>query len=147
MKYHSVRTRNRYLKLAKESPIPPAEEPGRDLPDAISKGKLLDWFDEAAEIAKRCGMRFENTLTNEEESILRQWIGTHNWRHTLMAIYRLADGVGKTSPDPCRLYFDKRDDYYRQAVDFATAPAPESDTAAALQVDPGPREEGKDSRN
>ena len=142
MKYHSVRTRNRYLKLAKESPIPPAEEPEPELPNAISKGKLLDWFDEAAEIAKRCGMRFDNTLIYEEESILRQWIGTHNWRSTLMAIYRLADGEGKTSPDPCRLYFDKRDDYYRQAVDFMNAPAPESDTSGTLQVDPGPPREG-----
>ena len=142
-----VHARNRYLKLAKESPIPPAEEPGPELPNAISKGKLLDWFDEAAEIAKRCGMRFENTLINEEERILRQWIGTHNWRSTLMAIYRLADGEGKNSPDPCRLYFDKRDDYYRQAVDFMNAPAPGDDTSGALQVDPGPREEGEDSRN
>jgi hypothetical protein len=36
-----VHARNRYLKLAKESPTPPAEEPGRDLPNAISRGKLL----------------------------------------------------------------------------------------------------------
>jgi hypothetical protein len=142
-----VHARNRYLKLAKESPIPPAEEPGPELPNAISKGKLLDWFDEAAEIAQRCGMRFDNTLINDEESILRQWIGTHNWRSTLMAIYRLADGEGKTSPDPCRLYFDRREDYYRQAVDFATAPAPEYETSGVAQVDPGPREEGENSRN
>jgi hypothetical protein len=142
-----VHARNRYLKLAKESPTPPAEEPGPELPNAISKGKLLDWFDEAAEIAQRCGMRFDNTLINEEESILRQWIGTHNWRHTLMAIYRLADGEGKTSPDPCRSYFDKRDDYYRQAVDFATAPAPERDTPGTSQVDPGHPEEGEDSKS
>ena len=142
-----VHARNRYLKLAKESPIPPAEEPGPELPNTISKGKLLDWFDEAAEIAKRCGMRFDNTLINEEESILRQWIGTHNWRHTLMAIYRLADGEGKTSPDPCRSYFDKRDDYYRQAVDFMNAPAPEHDTSGASLVDPGPHEEGEEPRS
>jgi hypothetical protein len=138
-----VHARNRYLKLAKESPTPSAEEPGRDLPNAISRGKLLDWFDGAAKIAKQCGMRFENTLTRGKEDIFRQWIGTHTWGHTIMALYRLADGGGKTSPDPCRLYFDKRDDYYRQEVDFITAPAPESDTAAALQVDPGPPQGGR----
>jgi hypothetical protein len=142
-----VHARNHYLKLAKESPTPPAEEPGRDLPNAISRGKLLDWFDDAAKIAKRCGMRFENTLTDEEENTLRQWIGTRTWGYTLMALYRLADGEGKNSPDPCRLYFDKRDDYYRQAVDFDAAPAPERDTSGASQVDPGPREEGEDSRS
>jgi hypothetical protein len=137
-----VHARNHYLKLAKESPTPPAEEPGPDLPNAISRGNLLDWFDEAAEIAKRCGMRFDNTLINVEESSLREWIGTHNWRYTLMAIYGLTDGEGENSPDPCRLYFDSRDDYYRQAVDFATAPAPERDTSGALQVDPGPLQGG-----
>ena len=132
-----VHARNHYLKLAKESPTPPAEELGRDLPNAISKGKLLDWFDGAANIAKQCGMRFENTLTSDEEDIFRQWIGTHTWGYTIMALYRLADGEGKTSPDPCRLYFDSRDDYYRQAVDFMNAPAPERDTSEAPQVDPG----------
>jgi hypothetical protein len=142
-----VHARNRYLKLAKESPTPPAENPGRDLSNAISRGKLLDWFDGAAKIAKQCGMRFENTLTDEEENTLRQWIGTRTWGYTLMALYRLADGGGKTSPDPSRSYFDKRDDYYRQAVDFASAPAPESDTSGASLVDPGPCEEGEDSRS
>jgi len=137
-----VHARNRYLKLAKESPTPPAEKPGRDLPNAISRGKLLDWFDQAAKVAKQCGMRFENTLARDEEDIFRQWIGTHTWGHTIMALYRLADGEGKNSPDACRLYFDSRDDYYRQAVDFATAPAPESDTSGALQVDPGPPQGG-----
>jgi predicted transcriptional regulator len=142
-----VHARNRYLKLAKESPIPPAEEPGPELPNAISKGKLLDWFDLAAAVVNQYGMRFENTLTRDEEDSFRQWIGTHTWGYTIMALHRLADGEGKTSPDPCRLYFDKRDDYYRQAEDFMNAPAPGDDTAAALQVDPGPREEGEDSRS
>jgi len=87
-----VHARNQYLKMAKESPTPPAEEPGPELPNAISKGKLLDWFDEAAKIAQRCGTCFENTLTKEEEDVFRQWIGTHNWRYTLMALYPLADG-------------------------------------------------------
>jgi hypothetical protein len=142
-----VHARNRYLKLAKESPTPPAEEPGRDLPNAISRGKLLDWFDLAAKVVNQYGMRFENTLTRDEEDIFRQWIGTHTWGYTIGALHRLADGGGKNSPDPCRLYFDKRDDYYRQAVDFATAPAPESDRSGASQVDPGPGEEGEDSRS
>jgi hypothetical protein len=92
-------------------------------------------------------MHFENTLTRDEEDIFRQWIGTHTWGYTIGALHRLADGGGKNSPDPCRLYFDKRDDYYRQAVDFATAPAPESDRSGASQVDPGPGEEGEDSRS
>jgi hypothetical protein len=138
-----VHARNRYLKLAKESPTPPAEEPGQDLPNAISRGKLLDWFDLAAKVVNQYGMHFENTLTRDEEDIFRQWIGTHTWGYTIGAHHRLADGGGKNSPDPCRLYFDKRDDYYRQAVDFATAPAPESDTSGALQVDPGPPRGGR----
>jgi hypothetical protein len=111
-----VHARNRYLKLAQESPIPPAEEPRPDLPNVISKGKLLDWFDNAAKIGQRCGMRFENTLTSEEEDIFRQWIGTHTAGYTLLALYRLADGGGKTCPDPCRLYFEKRDYFYGQYV-------------------------------
>jgi len=74
-----VHARNRYLKLAKESPTPPAEEPGRDLPNAISRGKLLDWFDLATKVVGRYGMSFVNTLTKEEEDTLRQWIGTHTW--------------------------------------------------------------------
>jgi hypothetical protein len=92
-------------------------------------------------------MRIENTLTRDEQDIFRQWIGTHTWGYTIGALHRLADSGGKTSPDPCRLYFDKRDDYYRQAVDFATAPAPEGDTPGALQVDPGPSKAGDDSRS
>ena len=142
-----VHARNHYLKLAKESPTPPAEEPGRDLPNAISRGKLLDWFDLAAKVVNQYGMRFENTLTRDEEDVFRQWIGTHTWGYTIMALHRLADGGGKTSPDPCRLYFDKRDDYYRQAVHFINAPAPGDDTPEASQVDPGHPEEGKDSRS
>ena len=142
-----VHARNHYLKLAKESPIPPAEEPGPELPNAISKGKLLDWFDLAATVVNQYGMRIENTLTRDEQDIFRQWIGTHTWGYTIGALHRLADSGGKTSPDPCRLYFDKRDDYYRQAVDFATAPAPEGDTPGALQVDPGPSKAGDDSRS
>ena len=140
-----VHARNRYLKLAKESPTPPAEEPGRDLPNAISRGKLLDWFDQAARVLGRYGMSFENTLTRDEEDALRQWIGTHTWGNTIMALHRLAHGGGRTSPDPCRLYFDKRDDYYRQAVDFMNAPAP--DTPGTSRVDPGPRKEGEDSES
>lgn len=85
-------------------------------------------------------MRFDNTLTRDEEDVFRQWIGTRTWGYTIMALHRLADGEGKNSPDACRLYFDKREDYYRQAVDFMNAPAPESDTSGASQVDPGPRE-------
>lgn len=136
-----VHARNRYLKLAKESPTPPAEEPGRDLPNAISRGKLLDWFDLAAKAVNQYGIRFENTLTRDEEDTLRQWIGTHTWGYTIGALHWLADGGGKNSPDPCRLYFDKRDDYYRQAVGFDAAPAPGRDTSGASQVEPGPREE------
>ena len=113
-----VRRRNHYLKLAKESPMPPAEEPGRDLPNAISRGKLLDWFDDAAKVGALHGMRFKNTLTRDEEDILRQWIGTHTWGYTIGALHRLAEGGGKTSSDPCRVYFDKHDYYYGQEVDF-----------------------------
>ena len=142
-----VHARNRYLKLAQESPIPPAEEPGRELPNAISRGKLLDWFDLAATVVEQYGMRFDNTLTRDEEDIFRQWIGTHTWGYTIMALHQLADGEGKASPDPCRLYFDRRDDYYRQAVDFDLAPAPEDDTSEASQVNPGLRREGEDSEN
>ena len=107
----------------------------------------LDWFDLAAMVVNQYGMHFENTLTRDEEDIFRQWIGTHTWGYTIGALHRLADGGGKNSTAPCRLYFDKRDDYYRQAVDFATAPAPESDRSGASQVDPGPGEEGEDSRS
>jgi hypothetical protein len=142
-----VHRRNHYLKLAKESPMPPAEEPGRDLPNAISRGKLLDWFDTAANAVNQYGMRFENTLTRDEEDIFRQWIGTHMWGNTFTALHMLADGEGKNSPDPCRLYFDKRDDYYRQAVDFINAPVPEQDTSEASQVDPGPGEEVEESES
>jgi len=142
-----VHARNRYLKLAKESPTPPAEEPGPELPNAVTRGKLLDWFDQAARIAKQYGIRSENTLTRDEEDIFRQWIGTHTWGYTIGALHRLADGGGKNSPDPCRLYFDSRDDYYRQAVDFATAPAPESDTPGTSQVDPRHPEEGEGSKS
>jgi len=46
-----VYARNRYLKLAKESPMPPAEEPGPDLPNAIRRGQLLDWFDLAPRLS------------------------------------------------------------------------------------------------
>jgi hypothetical protein len=111
-----VLARNRYLKLAQESPIPPAEEPGPELPNAIRRGQLLDWFDEAAKIGQRCGVRFENTLTRDEEDTLRQWIGTHTWGHTLTAIYQLSRGEGGGSTDPCRLYFEKRDYFYDQYV-------------------------------
>jgi hypothetical protein len=142
-----VYARNRYLQLAKESPMPPAEEPGRDLPNAISRGKLLDWFDQAAEVVNQYGMRFENTLTRDEEDIFRQWIGRHTWGNTFGALHQLANGEGKNSPDPCRLYFDKRDDYYRQAVDFINAPAPEHDTPKASQVNPGPREDVEESES
>ena len=142
-----VHARNRYLKLAKASPTPPAEEPGPELPNAISRGKLLEWFDLAATVVNQYGVRFENTLTRDEEDIFRQWIGTHTWGYTIGALHRLADGEGMNSPDPCRLYFDSRDDYYRQAVDFATAPAPDYSSPEAPQVDPGHPEEGEDSRS
>ena len=132
-----VHARNHYLKLARESPTPPAEEPGRDLPNAISRGKLLDWFDTAAKVVGRYGIRFENTLSRDEEDILRQWIGTHTWGFTIGALYRLAEGGGKTSPDPCRLYFEKRDYYYGQEVGSLAAPTPDDDSQEALQVEPG----------
>jgi hypothetical protein len=138
-----VHRRNHYLKLARESPTPPAEEPGRDLPNAISRGKLLDWFDQAAKVGALHGMRFENTLTRDEEDILRQWIGTHTWGFTIGALHRLAEGGGKTSSDPCRLYFENRDYYYGQEVDFIAAPAPDHDSQEALQVEPGHSQEGE----
>jgi hypothetical protein len=70
-----VYRRNHYLKLARESPPTPADEPVRDLPNAIRGGQFLEWLDYAAGILKRYGIRFENTLTREEQDILRQWIG------------------------------------------------------------------------
>jgi hypothetical protein len=82
----------------------------------IRLGQLLDWVDEAAKIGQRCGMRFQNTFTRDEEDTLRQWIGTHTWGQTLLAIYQLSHGGGKTSSDPCRLYFEKRDYFYDQYV-------------------------------
>jgi hypothetical protein len=60
-----------------------------------------------------------------------------------MAIHRLADGGGKNSTDPCRLYFDKRDYYYGQEVDFIAAPTPDHDSQGALQVEPGHSQEGE----
>jgi hypothetical protein len=39
--------------------------------------------------------------------------------------------------DPCRLYFEKRDYYYRQEVDSNAAPMPDHDTPEALPVEPG----------
>jgi hypothetical protein len=142
-----VHARNHYLKLAKESPAPPAEEPGRDLPNAIRWGQLLDWFDQAAKVVARYGMSFENTLTKEEEDTLRQWIGTHTWGDTIGALYRLVEGGGKTSPDPCRLYFEKRDYYYGQEVDSNAAPVPDHDGPEALQVEPCHPQEGEHGKS
>ena len=138
-----VYRRNHYLKLAKESPTPPAEDPGRDLPNAIRGGQLLDWFDQAAKVVARYGIRFDNTLTKEEEDTLRQWIGTHTWGFTIGGLHYLAEDGGKTSPDPCRLYFEKRDYYYGQEVDSYAAPVPDQDGPEALQVEPGHPQEGE----
>jgi hypothetical protein len=132
-----VHSRNHYLKLAKESPTPPAEEPGRDLPNAIRRGQLLDWFDQAAKTVKQHGMNFENTLSRGEEDTLRQWIGTHTWGFTIGALHYLADGAGKTSSDPCRLYFEKRDYYYAQVMESYAAPTSDHETLEASQVEPG----------
>ena len=66
-------------------------------------------------------MRFENTLTREEQDILRQWIGAHTWLFTITAFRRLAEEAGKDCPDPCRLYFERRDHYYEQAVSHHNA--------------------------
>jgi hypothetical protein len=49
----------------------------------------------------------------------------------------LAEDEGKTSPDPCRLYFEKRDVYYGQHVESLNAPAPASESSAPPQVEPG----------
>jgi hypothetical protein len=65
--------------------------------------------------------RFENTLTREEQDILRQWIRAHTWGFTLKAFHWLAEDTGKDCPDPCRLYFEKRDHYYRQEVSSLNA--------------------------
>ena len=133
-----VHARNRYLKLAQESPLPPTEEPRPELPNSISKGKLLDWFDQAAKTAALHDMRFENTLTREEEDTFRQWIGTHKWGFTIGAIHHLAEGGGKTSSDACRLYFEKRDYFYGQELASLDIPVP-----ASPSVEPGRSEEGK----
>lgn len=116
-----VYRRNHYFKLAKETPPTPAYEPMRDLPKAPTGGHFLKWLDDAAEILKEYGMRFENTLTREEQDILRQWIGAHTWLFTITAFRQLAEEAGKDCPDPCRLYFERRDHYYEQAVSHHNA--------------------------
>jgi hypothetical protein len=111
-----VYDRDHYFKLAKETPPTPADEPVRDLPNAIRGGEFLEWLDEAAKILDLRGIRFENTLTREEQDILRQWIGARTWFFTINAFHRLAENSGRNCPDPCRLYFERRDHYYGQAV-------------------------------
>jgi hypothetical protein len=54
----------------------------------------------------------------------------------------LAEDEGKTSPDPCWLYFEKRDYYYGQEVDSYAAPIPDRPVPEASQVEPGHPGEG-----
>ena len=115
-----VYRRNHYYKLAKESPPTPADEPMRDLPNAIRGGQFLKWLKDVAGILKEHGIRFENTLTREEQDTLRQWIGAHTWRFSIWAFDRLVEEVGKDCPDPCRLYFEKRDHFYQLEVSYET---------------------------
>jgi len=107
---------------------------------------LLSFPGPDTKVVGRYGIRFENSLTREEEDILRQWIGTHTWGYITGSLYRFVEGGGKTCPDPCRLYFEKRDDYYRQEVDSFAVPAPKHNMSAASQVEPGPPEEAEDSK-
>jgi hypothetical protein len=116
-----VYRRNYYFKLAKENRPTPADEPMRDLPKAPTGGHFLKWLDDAAGILDEYGMRFENTLTREEQDILRQWIGAHTWLFTITAFRRLAEETGKDCSDPCRLYFERRDHYYEQALSHHNA--------------------------
>jgi hypothetical protein len=116
-----VYRRNYYLKLAKESPPTPADEPGPELANAPTRGHFLKWLDDAAEILEQYGIRFENTLTREEQDVLREWIGAHKWWLTMKAFHQLAEEAGKDCPDPCRLYFEKRDHYYDRAVSHEKA--------------------------
>ena len=116
-----VYRRNHYLKLARESPPTPADEPGPELANAPTRGHFLKWLDDAAEILEQYGIRFENTLTVEEQDILRQWIGAHKWWLTMKAFHQLAEDAGKGCPDPCRLYFDRRDHYFDRAVSHENA--------------------------
>jgi hypothetical protein len=88
-------------------------------------------------------MNFENTLTRDEEDTLRQWIGTHTWGFTIGALHYLADGGGKTSSDPCRLYFEKRNYYYAQVMESYAAPTPDHYTPEALRAEPRHPEEGE----
>jgi len=111
-----VYRRNHYFKLAKETPPTPADKPVRELPNAIRGGQFLKWLDDAAGILKEYGIPFKNTLTREEQEILRQWIKARTWGHTKWAFHQLAEEAGKDCPDPCRLYFEKRDHYYQRAV-------------------------------
>jgi hypothetical protein len=108
------------LKLAKENPPTPADQPAPELPKAPSHGRFLAWLDKAAQVLTQHGIRFENTLTGEEELILRQWVGARTWSDTLRAFHQLAKDAGNDCPDPCRLYFEKRDQYYQQEIaDYA----------------------------
>jgi len=114
-----VYRRNHYFKLAKETPPTPADEPVRELPNAIRGGQFLEWLDTAEVILKQYGIPFKNTLTKEEQDTLRQWIGSRTAGFTRAALHWLAKEAGKDCPDPCRLYFERRDHYYQQAVDNA----------------------------
>ena len=112
-----VYRRNHYFKLAKETPPTPADKPVRDLPNAIRGGQFLKWLDDAAGILAQYGIRFKNTLTREEQETLRLWIGTRRTPgFTKLAFHYLAEETGKDCPDPCRLYFEKRDHYYQQVL-------------------------------
>ena len=116
-----VYRRNYYFKLAKENPPTPADEPMRALPKAPTGGHFLKWLDDAAEILGQYGIRFENTLTRDEQDILRQWIGAQKWWLTMKAFHQLAEEAGKDCSDPCRLYFERRDHYYEQTVSHHNA--------------------------
>jgi hypothetical protein len=53
----------------------------------------------------------------------------------------LAEDEGKTSPDPCRRYFEKRHFYYGQEVDSYAAPIADHPAPEASEVG-RPREGG-----
>jgi hypothetical protein len=114
-----VYRRNHYLKQATECPPRSEEEAVDDIPNAISRGKLLEWFDKAAKIGGQCGLRFHNTLATEEQNALRQWIKGRQWYLTLEAI-RYLNSDSESPADPCRSYFQSREKYYREAMESNT---------------------------